>query len=74
MFTIKAYAHDGSLLIYAATQIKISPNKRSLKMWEPQNTYYSEIQIGDNTNSDNDYDSVFIENEKGKTIESMVRN
>lgn len=70
MFTIKAIAHDRSVMIYEATQLRIAPDRLSLRMWEPQNTAWSSLSLG--SNKDCDYSSIFIENEKGKTIESLV--
>ena len=70
MFTIKAIGPEGQTRIYEAIEISISPNRRQLDFIRPTSPDLTECLLI-NSNSGVDFSLIFIENQSGKTIESL---
>ncbi len=68
MFTIKAYDHEGRTRIYEAIEIIINPNKTVVEFIRPGSELVECLLLTDVV--DNNFNSVYIENQSGKTIES----
>ena len=70
MLIIKAYNHAGQTNIYEATEIRIGSNKRYLEFIRPGTGDLVETLLLSDE-GERDFSSIYIENERGKTIESL---
>ena len=69
MFTIKAYSNDGTMFLIEASEVRINPNRSMVEYMTPLIPENLQCLLVD-SNSRN-FLAAYIENQSGKTIETL---